>query len=104
MAAAKKLSKIADLEADLNALENLMSQLDAAEEDEVPAILYQRGYASREEIESAASKAAQSLRKVKGEPADAEEKAEVSLDEKYYLVNVPDNMLTPEQVIVDPDP
>ncbi|CAA6656803.1 unnamed protein product [Spirodela intermedia] len=98
MAAAKRLSKIADLEADLNALENLMSQLDAAEEDEIPAILYQRGYASREEIESAASKAAQSLRKVKGEPVDAEEKAEVSLEEKYYLVNVPDNMLTPEQM------
>uniref|UniRef100_A0A1D1ZHY1 Actin-related protein 5 n=1 Tax=Anthurium amnicola TaxID=1678845 RepID=A0A1D1ZHY1_9ARAE len=98
MAAAKRLSKIADLESELNALENLLNQLDTMEDDEVSAILYQRGYASREEIESAALKVAQSLRKAKGEAVEAEEKVDASLEERYSLINVSDNMLTQEQL------
>ncbi|GAV75172.1 Actin domain-containing protein [Cephalotus follicularis] len=60
------------------------------------------GYASKQEIESAMVKVAQSLRKAKGEPkgeqADIEEKTDSSTSEKYSLINIPDNMLTPEQL------
>ena len=99
MAAAKKLTKIADVEENLGSLEDLLSQLDdAGDGQEAAAILHSRGYMSREEIESTVSKLAQSLRKLKGENVEPEEKPEVNLEEKYPLVNVPDTMLTPDQV------
>ncbi|XP_078446838.1 actin-related protein 5 isoform X2 [Wolffia australiana] len=98
MAAAKRSSKIADLEGTIGSLEELLGLLDSAEDDEAVALLLDRGYTSREEVESAASKAVQSLRKLKGEPLDPDEKPEAHQEDKYTLVNVPDHMLTPEQL------
>ncbi|KAJ6432636.1 hypothetical protein OIU84_019804 [Salix udensis] len=52
------------------------------EESEISYFLKDTGYVSRQEIESALAK------------AEVEEKT----DEKYPLVNIPDNMLTPDQL------
>ncbi|KAF9626725.1 hypothetical protein IFM89_038899 [Coptis chinensis] len=51
-----------------------------------------------QEIESAIVRVTQSLRRSKGEPIEVEEKTESSATEKYPLINISDNMLSPEQV------
>jgi actin-related protein 5 len=68
------------------------------EESEIPYFLKDTGYVSRQEIETALAKATQSLRKVKGEPKGEQTEVEEKTDEKYPLVNIPDNMLTQDQV------
>ena len=101
MAEAKRSSKINELENELHGLEFLLHQLDQVEESDVPSFLVETGYVSRQEIESARNKVMQSLRKAKGEPKNEQtetEKADLSTDEKYSLINIPDEMLTPEQV------
>ena len=100
MAAAKRSQKIVELEKQLSYLEELSEQLDEAEESEASAILGRSGYLSQQEIKSAISKATQSLRKAKGESNGNEEKADASTADKYPLVSVPDEELTPEQVCV----
>nr|CAB3476307.1 unnamed protein product [Digitaria exilis] len=98
MAAAKRSQKIVELEKQLSYLEELMDQLDEADESEATAILGRSGYLSQQEIKSAISKATQSLRKAKGETNGNEDKAEVSAADKYPLVSVPDEELTPDQL------
>ncbi|KAL5222231.1 hypothetical protein ABZP36_026944 [Zizania latifolia] len=98
MAAAKRSQKIAELEKQLSYLEELMEQLDGAEEQEATSILGRSGYLSQQEIKSAILKATQSLRKAKGESNGNEDKAEASGVDKYPLVSVPDETLTPEQL------
>uniref|UniRef100_M4F113 Actin-related protein 5 n=1 Tax=Brassica campestris TaxID=3711 RepID=M4F113_BRACM len=72
---------------------------DQVEEDDIPSFLSDTGYASRQELESTVSKVTQALRKARGEPKDETDEFEENTDsnEKYPLINVPDNMLTPEQ-------
>ncbi|KAJ8765961.1 hypothetical protein K2173_020477 [Erythroxylum novogranatense] len=102
MAEAKRSSRINELENELRGLEFLLQQLDQVTEDEIPSFLKETGYVSRQEIESSVTKIMQSLRKAKGEPKseqfEVEEKTDSSTNEKYPLVNIPDNMLTPEQL------
>ncbi|KAF9674719.1 hypothetical protein SADUNF_Sadunf10G0156100 [Salix dunnii] len=98
MAEAKKSSRINELENQLHGLEFLLQQLEQVEESEIPYFLKDTGYVSRQEIESALAKVTQSLRKVKGEPKGEQAEAEEKTDEKYPLVNIPDNMLTPDQL------
>lgn len=100
MAAAKKSVRISELENELQGLEDLLDQLEEVDEDEIPSILSAAGYVSRHEIDSAVLRVTQSLRKAKGEPDESEDKMdEASLAEKFPLVNIPDDMLTPEQVL-----
>ncbi|RWR95406.1 actin-related protein 5-like protein isoform X1 [Cinnamomum micranthum f. kanehirae] len=98
MAAAKRVSRITELEIELQGLEFLLQQLDSVSEHEVASFLAETGYVSKEEIESAMLRITQSLRKAKGEQLDLDEKIEPPSAEKYPLLNIPDNMLTPEQV------
>ncbi|XP_043718303.1 actin-related protein 5 isoform X1 [Telopea speciosissima] len=98
MAAAKRYSRITELENELQGLEFLLQQLENVEEDDVPSFLVETGYGSKQEIESAVVKVTQSLRKAKGEQVEIEEKLEPSNAEKFPLVNVPDNVLSPEQL------
>lgn len=102
MAEAKRNSRINELENELKGLEFLLSQLEKVEECDVARFLSQTGYISKQEIESALMKVTQSLRKAKGEPkgeqSEIDEKTDLSANEKFPLINVPDNMLTPEQV------
>lgn len=100
MAAAKRVSRITELENELQGLEFLLQQLDSVSEHEVASFLAETGYVSKEEIESAVLRITQSLRKAKGEQLDLDEKIEPPSAEKYPLLNIPDNMLTPEQVFV----
>lgn len=98
MAAAKKISRIAELEKELNSLDFLLRQLENVEEDDIPSFLSDTKYYSKQEVASAVGKLSQTLRKAKGEPVEVEASYEPSLEEKYPLINVPDNMLTPDQV------
>ncbi|XP_066308432.1 actin-related protein 5-like [Miscanthus floridulus] len=98
MAAAKRSQKIVELEKQLSYLEEVMEQLDEAEEQEATAILGRSGYLSQQEIKSAILKATQSLRKAKGESNGNDEKTDASAADKYPLVSVPDETLTPEQL------
>ncbi|XVF83705.1 hypothetical protein PTKIN_Ptkin16aG0512400 [Pterospermum kingtungense] len=102
MAEAKRTSRINELENQLNGLEFLLQQLEQIQEEEIQSFLSRTGYVSKQEIESTLVKVSQSLRKAKGEPkaeqAENEEKADSSAMDKYPLINVPDNMLTPEQL------
>uniref|UniRef100_A0A7N0TL61 Actin-related protein 5 n=1 Tax=Kalanchoe fedtschenkoi TaxID=63787 RepID=A0A7N0TL61_KALFE len=98
MAEAKRTSKINELENELQGLEFLLQQLATVPEDDISSFLSTTGYVSKQEIEAAVSKVTQSLRKTRGEQIDAEEKPEASAAEKYPLLDIPDNMLTPEQV------
>ncbi|PPR87334.1 hypothetical protein GOBAR_AA33357 [Gossypium barbadense] len=101
MAEAKRSSRINELENQLHGLEFLLQQLAQVEEEEISSFLSKTGYVSKQEIESTLTKVSQSLRKAKGESkveqAENEEKADSSTSDKYPLINVPDNMLTPEQ-------
>ncbi|KAF3333647.1 actin-related protein 5-like isoform X1 [Carex littledalei] len=101
MAAAKRSQKITDLENELHVLETLLSQLEQAEQPEVASsILARSGYLSRQEIESAHFRVSQSLRKARGEPTGTvEDNADnVTSADKYPLVSIPDEMLTPDQL------
>jgi hypothetical protein len=77
-----------------------MEQLDDSDEIEEASILSRTGYLSQQEIKSDILKVTQSLRKAKGESNGNEENADASGADKYPLVSVPDEMLTPEQVCV----
>lgn len=102
MAEAKRSSRINELENELQGLEFLLQQLGNVEEKDIACFLAETGYVSKQEIESSRAKVMQSLRKAKGEPkgeqAETEEKVDPSAAEKYPLINISDNMLTPEQV------
>ncbi|KAL0003141.1 hypothetical protein SO802_016922 [Lithocarpus litseifolius] len=102
MAEAKRSSRINELENELHGLEFLLQQLEHVEEHNIPSFLSETGYVSKQEIESAVQKVTQSLRKAKGEPkgdqAEAEEKTDPATNERFPLINIPDNMLTPEQL------
>lgn len=102
MAEAKRSSRINELENELRGLAFLLKQLEQVGEEDIPSFLADTGYASKQEIESAHAKATQSLRKAKGEPkaeqVESDEKIDPSADEKFSLLNVPDNMLSAEQV------
>lgn len=99
MAEAKRSSKINELENELKGLEFLIHQLRQVNGNNVQSFFAETGYVSKQEIESAIVKVTQSLRKAKGEQDEVEENPEVSNSEKYTLIDVPDNMLTPEQVM-----
>ncbi|KAG4127939.1 hypothetical protein ERO13_D10G233000v2 [Gossypium hirsutum] len=102
MAEAKRSSRINELENQLHGLEFLLQQLGQVQEEDIPSFLSETGYASKQEIELTLTKVTQSLRKAKGEPkpeqAENEEKADSCTSDKYPLINVPDNMLTPDQL------
>lgn len=103
MAEAKRSSRINEMENELQSLRFLVKQLDQVEEDDILSFLTDTGYTSRQELESTVLKVTQSLRKARGEPknepAESEENNTDSFNnEKYPLMNVPDDMLTPEQV------
>lgn len=101
MAEAKRSSKINELENELHGLEFLLHQLEQVDESEVLSFLSETGYVNRQEIESARNKVMQSLRKAKGEPKNEQaetEKDDLGTSEKYSLINIPDDMLTEEQV------
>ncbi|KAJ9545576.1 hypothetical protein OSB04_025283 [Centaurea solstitialis] len=98
MAEAKRSSKINELENELKGLEFLIQQLRHVNGNDIPSFLAETGYVSKQEIEAAIVKVTQSLRKAKGEQDDIEEKPDPSATEKYTLIDVPDNMLTPEQL------
>ncbi|CAN6442734.1 unnamed protein product [Victoria cruziana] len=98
MAAAKRSSRITDLENQLQGLKFLISQLEKVEDYEHQPFLEETGYASKQEIEAAMNKVMQSLRKAKGEPAETEDKMEIPESQKYPLLDVPNEMLTPEQL------
>ncbi|XP_028776185.1 actin-related protein 5-like isoform X1 [Neltuma alba] len=102
MAEAKRSSRINELENELHGLEFLLQQLGQVEESDIPSFLSDTGYVSKQEIESARVKVTQSLRKAKGEPKSEQaetEKADSANSEKYSLINIPDETLTPEQLI-----
>lgn len=98
MAEAKRSSKINELENELKGLEFLIQQLRHVNGNDIQSFLAETGYVSKQEIESAIVKVTQSLRKAKGEQEEIEEKPDISNAEKYTLIDIPDNMLTPEQV------
>lgn len=99
MAEAKRFNRINDLENEIRELDMLLQRLRNASEHDIPLILAKTVYTSKQDAESALVKATQSLRKAKGEPAESVEKMEPSSAEKYNLINVPDEMLTPDQVL-----
>ncbi|XP_021769010.1 actin-related protein 5-like isoform X2 [Chenopodium quinoa] len=98
MAEAKRASRINELENELRGLDFLLRQLENVNEDAVPAFLSSTGYVSKQEIEASVAKVNQSLRKTKREQVELEEKAEAVTAEKFPLVDIPDNMLTPDQL------
>ncbi|KAI5066241.1 hypothetical protein GOP47_0018865 [Adiantum capillus-veneris] len=99
MAAAKRSYKIADLEAEIQRLEQLLDELDNVAEAHMDSILAGPGYLSRREVEAALTKATVSLKKAKGESIKVEKDPEKELDsEKYPLLDVPNDVLTPEQL------
>ncbi|TYJ16338.1 hypothetical protein E1A91_A10G245600v1 [Gossypium mustelinum] len=81
MAEAKRSSRINELENQLQGLEFLLQQLGQVQEEDIQSFLSETA---------------------KGEPkpeqAENEEKADSCTSDKYPLINVPDNMLTPEQL------
>ena len=98
MAEAKRVSRITELENEARGLEFLIKQLEKVEEIDVPAFLSDTGYVSRQELETSLAKVMQSLRKAKREQVESEEKNEADAAEKYPLIDLPDDMLTQEQV------
>lgn len=98
MAEAKRSSKINELENELKGLEFLLEELKDIEDDEIVLFLASRGYNSKREVESAFAKVTQSLRKAKGEQVPSEEKVDVFSAEKYYLIDIPDDELSAEQL------
>lgn len=97
MAETKRVSRIYELESELRGLVFLMRQLEKVDEDNVPAFLATTGYLSKQELESTIAKVSQSLRRTKREQVELE-KADAATAEKFPLVDIPDDMLTSEQV------
>ncbi|KAF6137826.1 hypothetical protein GIB67_040534 [Kingdonia uniflora] len=93
MAALKRSSRITDLENELQGLEFLLQQLGNVQENNVESFLSQTGYVSKQEIDAAIVRVTQSLRKAKGESPEMKEKTE-----QYPLIDVPDSILSPEQI------
>ncbi|XP_009785795.1 actin-related protein 5 isoform X2 [Nicotiana tabacum] len=98
MAEAKRSSKINELENELKGLEFLLEELKDTEDDQIVSFLASRGYASKREVEAAFAKVTQTLRKAKGEQVPSDEKADASAAEKYYLIDIPDEELSAEQL------
>jgi actin-related protein 5 len=100
MAFAKRSSKIADLETEIEGLEYLLQELDDAEDAKAEAsLLGPSSFGSREEVQAALAKATMSLRKAKGEPVDIKKvEDDIPMSEKYPLLEVPNSLLTPEQL------
>ncbi|KAH6827235.1 actin-related protein 5 [Perilla frutescens var. hirtella] len=98
MAEAKRFNRINDLENETRDLEMLLQRLRNATEHDIPSILAKTVYTSQQEVESALSKATQSLRKAKGEPIESVEKSDPSSADRYNLISIPDEMLTPDQI------
>ncbi|CAN6565564.1 unnamed protein product [Malus baccata var. baccata] len=102
MAEAKRSSRINELENESHGLEFLLKQLEQVEEPDIPSFLSATSYVSKKEVESALVKVRQSLLTTKGESkgeqAELEEKTDPAGSERFPLLNVPDNMLTPEQL------
>ncbi|KMZ57664.1 hypothetical protein ZOSMA_83G00400 [Zostera marina] len=66
MTAAKKISKIAELEKELNGLDFLLRQTENVEEGDIPSFLSDTKYHSNQNVASAVGKVSQILRKAKG--------------------------------------
>ncbi|GMH27162.1 hypothetical protein Nepgr_029005 [Nepenthes gracilis] len=98
MAEQKRAYRITELENEVRGLEFLLRQLEKVEERDIPAFLSDTGYISKQEIGSSLAKVIQSLRKAKGEQVENEDKLDAVLAEKYSLIDIPDSMLTPEQL------
>jgi actin-related protein 5 len=100
MAFAKRSSKIADLETEIEGFEYLLQELDDAEDAKAEAsLLGPSSFGSREEVQAALAKATMSLRKAKGEPVDIKKvEDDIPMSEKYPLLEVPNSLLTPEQL------
>ena len=99
MAAVKRSYKIADLEVEIQGLEQLLEELDNVSEDQINSVLAGSGYLSKREVEGALVKASAALKKAKGEPVKIEKEPEKDFEsEKYPLLDVPNEMLSPEQV------
>ncbi|CAM6118427.1 unnamed protein product [Calypogeia fissa] len=98
MAAAKRSAKIAELETEVQGLEQLLQNLDGAEEEKFDSILAESGFLSREEIQSTLTKASVSLRKAKGEVVQPEVEKVEDTAEKYPLLDIPNSLLTAEQL------
>ncbi|KAH6802365.1 actin-related protein 5 [Perilla frutescens var. frutescens] len=98
MAEAKRFNRINDLENETRDLEMLLQRLRNVPEHDIPSILAKTVYTSQQEVESALSKATQSLRKAKGEPIESVEKSDPSSADRYNLISIPDEMLTPDQI------
>lgn len=99
MAEAKRFNRINDLENEIRDLEMLIQRLRNAAEHDIVSILAKTVHTSQQEVESALLKATQSLRKAKGEPVESVEKLDPFSENKYNLISIPDEMLTPEQVL-----
>ncbi|MCO5574365.1 hypothetical protein L7F22_028148 [Adiantum nelumboides] len=99
MAAAKRSYKIADLETEIQGLEQLLDELDNVAEAHTDSLLAGSGYSSKREVEGALMKSTTSLKKAKGESVKVEKDPEKELDlEKFSLLDVPNDLLTPEQI------
>ncbi|GAB2216489.1 hypothetical protein Drorol1_Dr00024263 [Drosera rotundifolia] len=98
MAESRRVLRITELENELRGLEFLLRQLEKVDEMDVPAFLSDTGYISKLEIESSVAKVTQSLRKAKREQVESEEREDAASSEKYPLIDVPDKMLSPEQL------
>ncbi|XP_050210668.1 actin-related protein 5 isoform X2 [Mercurialis annua] len=102
MALMKKSSKINELENQLRDMKFLLEQLEQVDEDQITSFLRDTEYASKQDIESLLVKKTELLRKAKGEPkveqAELEDKSDSSTNEKYPLLEIPDDELTPEQL------
>ncbi|KAJ7533619.1 hypothetical protein O6H91_13G057200 [Diphasiastrum complanatum] len=99
MAAAKRSSKIADLEAELHSLEDLLQEIDTLDDVEAEPFLSETGYSSKQDVHGAHTKVAISLRKAKGENVEVEkDKIDPPPEEKYPLLEVPNEQLTEEQL------
>ncbi|KAK9700112.1 hypothetical protein RND81_08G217800 [Saponaria officinalis] len=97
MAEAKRASRINELENELRGLDHLLGQLESVDVEDHPGFLSVTGYLTGEEVKIQHGKVTTSLRKAKGEQ-DEMEKADADTAEKFPLVDIPDNMLTPDQL------
>lgn len=98
MAEVKRASRINELDDQQRGLEFLSRQLEKVDENDIPAFLSDTGYLSKQDIEANLAKVTQALRKARREQVEMGEKAGAPTAENFPLVDVPDNMLTPEQL------
>ncbi|XP_074279550.1 actin-related protein 5 isoform X2 [Silene latifolia] len=98
MAEAKRASRINELENELRGLDHLLGQLENVDVEDHPGFLLVTGYLTEEEVKMQHVKVTASLKKAKGEQDEMEEKADGTTAEKFPLVDIPDNMLTPDQL------